>query len=74
LIALIINTHPKIDELMLSIVFSKSMLASWFASRFLATRASAQVARSAVAHQKTNTDVKTRFSSRLTQQRGGWLR
>jgi len=25
LIALIINTHPKINELMLSIVFSKSM-------------------------------------------------
>jgi hypothetical protein len=29
LIALIINTHPKIDELMLSIVFSKSMPALW---------------------------------------------
>ena len=29
LIALIINTHPKIDELMLSIVFSISMPASF---------------------------------------------
>jgi len=68
LIALIINAHPKIDERDAE-SFSQNQCLP-LGLRPLSSHSSKRSS-SAVAHQKTNTDVKTRFSSRLTQQRGG---